>query len=293
LVLDPELMRVITPGQSDDRAGLDAMTALEQASDSNVHFLLPLPPGVDPADPELFGFYSYELRIGHAGDPHDHRWWSTAQGRFGRPLRVNGVQHPAPGLACHAGRFRNVANIHTQRLSTFVLATATYATPMLEGRPLVHPWDVPKTTLYFFLYAQVVQADAASNRNVLLIQREGQFLGGSDGKRGGNVPGALLLSQRDRLGRAVFSEREIEDRLTQLGLPVDLPLSVLAVELLPPGVGSDLPKPKPKLSVQAESTGNVATAEAPADQSPDPLGLSYRPRRILRASPLVPVAAIC
>jgi len=288
LVLDPELMRVITPGESDDRAGLDAMMALEPAKDSTVHFLLPLPPGIDPSDPELFGFYTYELRIGHAGDPHDHRWWSTAQGRFGRPLRVNGVQHPAPALVCRAGRYRNPKSPDKSRLGMYVLASATYATPVLGGQPLVRPTGEPKTTLYFFLYAQVVQADAASNRNVLLLQREGQFL---------SEPGIFPLrtSQRDRLGFVLFSEADIENQLGQLGLPVDLPLSVLAVEFLPGGAGSDLPTPAHLTSatMNSQSTHTPATLVATTDQNPDPLNLNGRPRRILRVSSLVHVAAIC
>jgi hypothetical protein len=314
LVLDPELMRAITPGESDDRAGLDAMTMLQSATNSNVHFLLPLPPGIDPDDPELFGFYTYELRIGHAGNPHDHRWWSTTQGRFGRPLRVSGVQHPAPGLVCRAGRLRedggklvkrvpnelrtsitagveavreraNVISVHDiSRLSTFILATATYATPVLDGKPLVSSFDRPKTQLYFFLYAQVVQADAASNRNVLLFQRLGIFFG-----RERSSASVLSLfgptSQRDRIGGTVFSEVEVEDALTQMGLPPNLPLSVLAVEFLPGGVGNDLPQPDDAFAARE--------VNAVAEKNPDPLNLNRRPRRILRTSPLVPVATIC
>ena len=105
LPLDPELVRVVVPADTDDRAGINAMTQLVASSTSPVHFLLPLPPGITADDPELFGFYSYELRVGHAGPIGDLRWWSTANGRFGSPLRVVGVQHPAPPLACHAGRF--------------------------------------------------------------------------------------------------------------------------------------------------------------------------------------------
>ena len=43
--------------------------------------MVPLPPGINPDAPELFGFWTYELRIGHK------LIWSTAQARFGRPLR--------------------------------------------------------------------------------------------------------------------------------------------------------------------------------------------------------------
>ena len=43
------------------------------------HFLLPRPPAVADDDPQLFGFWTYEVRVGHAGTrPPD---WSTAQAR--------------------------------------------------------------------------------------------------------------------------------------------------------------------------------------------------------------------
>src|SRR5690606_2708997 len=98
LPIDPELMRVVTSDQPDDLAGLDAMRQLERAGNSDRHFLLPLPDGLHADSPELFGFFTYELRIGHA------RVWSTAQGRFGRPLRSTGIQHPAPALFCTTQR---------------------------------------------------------------------------------------------------------------------------------------------------------------------------------------------
>ncbi len=306
LVLDPEFMRVITPGESDDRSGLDAMTMLEHAQDSDRHFLLPLPAGVDPSDPELFGFYTYEFRIGHAGDPHAKKWWSTAQARFGRPLRVSGVQHPAPSLVCNAGRITevigaspdvspfaknvpsnlleivsaNVAKLRSRvgtipvhdavRLASFILATATYATPVLDGKPLVSPWESPRTSLYFFLYAQVVQADTETNRNVLLFQRPGVFFG-EQRFRGAAFSFFGPTSSRDRVGGTVFSEVEVEDALGKLGLPTNLPLSVLAVEFLPAGGDSQLA----------------------SEDAADPLKLNTNPQRILRTSPLVPVAAVC
>ena len=58
---------------------------------SPVHFLVPLPDGISPAALDLFGFWSYELRVGHL-------LWSTAQGRFGRPFSVRGVQRPCRQL---------------------------------------------------------------------------------------------------------------------------------------------------------------------------------------------------
>jgi hypothetical protein len=85
------------------------------------HFLLPIPPGITPDSPELFGFWTYELRVGHAGTGLSN--WSTAQARFGRPLRVTGVQHPAPVLKCLVSRGPDG-----------VRASAPFATPVLNGQ---------------------------------------------------------------------------------------------------------------------------------------------------------------
>ena len=102
LSLVPELVRVVIPNDTDDRAGLTAMTELTPSSVSNVHFLLPLPPGMNTDDPELFGFWTYELRICHAGRPGDLRQWSTANARFGSPLAGGGcaASRAAAGMPC-------------------------------------------------------------------------------------------------------------------------------------------------------------------------------------------------
>jgi len=142
--------------------------------------------------------------------------------------------------------------------------------------------------LWFLLYAQVVQADAASNRNVLLLQQRGRFASPEDvggGPTGLPPSASRLSSQRDRLGYAIFLQSAINNQLELLGLPFNLPLSVLAVELLPAGVGSDLP---PGADEAAAGIAPLA-----AVQNTDPLQLSSRPRRILRTSPLVPVTPRC
>src|SRR5262249_42345352 len=51
LAIEPEPVRKIVAGQSDDRAGLDAMQPMI-ASDSPLHYLLPLPPGMTGNSPE-------------------------------------------------------------------------------------------------------------------------------------------------------------------------------------------------------------------------------------------------
>jgi hypothetical protein len=76
-------MRIIVPGQPEDSSGLDAMTEMEAAippapATAARHYIVPLPPAIAPDAPDLFGFWTYELRIGH------NKIWSTAQARFGR-----------------------------------------------------------------------------------------------------------------------------------------------------------------------------------------------------------------
>jgi hypothetical protein len=245
LPVDPEFIRVIAPGQSDDSSGLEAMQPL-LPSPSPTHFLLPLPPGLTEADPELFGFFVYELRVGHAKE------WSTAQGRFGSPIRVTGVQHPAPPLSCKA-----------TRLSQGIAASAPFARPVARGRSYrVNP---PTTQIWILLYAQVSQADGTRRRNVLLSRAQAQlprggftaaFIGiGADHELTGYLPYGSTGWLQDDIGR----------RLRALGLPLDTPLSVLAVELLP-------------------EAGAVY---------PDPLGADLGEVRILRTSPLTPVPVIC
>ena len=81
LAIDPELMRVITHDESNDNAGSGAMQEMVAETGSPgrpmimlspVHYLLPLPPGLHNESNELFGFFTYELRVGHSD-----RIWST------------------------------------------------------------------------------------------------------------------------------------------------------------------------------------------------------------------------
>lgn len=99
LPIDPEWMRAITPGQPRDESGLSAMQQLVPSPESPGVYVVPLPPDLQESSPELFGFFVYEIRLGHNASQ-----WCTAQGRFGPPLRVAGVQHPAPPLVCQAVR---------------------------------------------------------------------------------------------------------------------------------------------------------------------------------------------
>jgi hypothetical protein len=204
LPIDPEPIRVIVPNQSNDGAGLTAMQQLTPSPYSPRHYLLPLPPGLNPDSSELFGFFVYELRVGHDGTR-----WSTAQGRFGHPLRVNGVQHPAPQLRCSV--MRNVKGVSVN---------APFAAAVWQGRNL-RLFD-PRSQLYALLYAQVLQADGQAWRNVLLLHARARIDVPNPDLPHPNAPGLMEFSQEDILRR-----------LTILGLPADASLSVLAVETLP------------------------------------------------------------
>ena len=341
LPLDPELVRAITPGESDNRDGLTAMTRLTPAPGSSTHFLLPLPPGVSPDDPELFGFYTYELRVGHAGTPGDLTWWSTANGRFGSPLRVVGVQHPAPPLACHVGRINvspadsaavlsaisigrpfNVQNVLAPIAGTvtlpsvgtpsLVIATAPYASPMLNGTALYSPRETPKTTMWFLVYVQAMQADGASVRNILIATEPGVFLTPDDDNIAAalNTYVATIKASKgpDRLAVAVLHQAQIEAILDSVHLPNSLPLSVIAVEFLPGGTGAEVgtapttpPAPvKVAAPAAAQTTATTPSAAAPAaavdtmDMAiAGPPIVNFPFGRILRVSPLTPIAPFC
>jgi hypothetical protein len=259
LPIDPEYIRVITPNQSDDMAGLNAMQVLTKSTDSDIHYLLPIPAGMHSESAELFGFFTYEFRIGHGHwADRDNNLWSTAQGRFGRALRVTGMQHPAPNLTC-------IVNRDELRL----VVNAPYAEAVFNGKNVTA--NPPRTQLWCLLYAQVHQADGKAFRNILLddrymdwkkpvenpdkqklllntyrrfINREKEF--------GMNVlsihhtatinsaaitaqitAGAQLAIFKDqlRVGSAEWSNKEVQTLLQRYGLPEDSSLSVLTVEV--------------------------------------------------------------
>jgi hypothetical protein len=204
LALDAEWMRHIVPAQPRDDSGLRAMQPLEARSAAGAHYLIPLPEGLDAESPELLGLFTYEVRLGHAGAR-----WSTAQGRFGPPLRIAGVQHPAPPLACQVARVKGAIHVR-----------APFATAVLGGRHLrPHP---PKTRLWAVLYARVRQADATAWRNLMLLRS------------------ALRLPQEVRqarealpprlYGERIFDESEVRQALARRGLSADAPLTALVVE---------------------------------------------------------------
>jgi hypothetical protein len=238
LNLDPEPIRSIIPGQAEDASGLDAMQRLVPAQGEGPvrHFLLPLPPALSEASPELFGFFVYDLRVGHA------EGWSTAQARFGLPQRVTGVQHPAPVLTCSVSR-----------TAEHIRVSAPYATPVAGGQILRA--EPPTSDLWVLLYVQVRLADASDWRNILIGRTRTTLSDHSFRGRAGTEP----------QGFGYWDQNQVEAWLEAFGLPLNSPLSVLAVELLP----------------------------EPDSPFMDPLGKNLGQVRVLRTSPLTPVPAIC
>ncbi len=204
LPIDAEWMRLITPGQPRDNNGLHAMQRPPAPREPH-HYIIELPDGLNDASLELFGFFVYEIRLGHTESR-----WSTAQGRFGPALRISGVQHPAPPLVCQ-----------TARSKTGILVRAPHATPVHDGRS-IRP-VIPKTQLWGLLYARARQADGAAWRNVLLARVQ------LFAPRLGNDP--LGAGARVLHAEGVFALDEVGRVLAQFGLPPETPLTALAAEL--------------------------------------------------------------
>jgi hypothetical protein len=257
LPIDPEYIRVIPPGATNDESGLNAMQVMQKATDSDRHYLMPLPPGLYPDAPEMFGFFTYEFRLGHYRNRDTQDMvWTTAQGRFGRQLRATGIQHPAPALTCAVNR-------DPEKLTV----SAPYAVAVFNGKNVTA--DPPRTELWALLYAQVKQADNLDFRNILLDDKKLDWRIQLETDPAANWFDLYNDQQRQllktitintwkddlsyakfqhifkladfsnvskdatRYGLTAWTSDEIAQLLARYGLPGDSPLSVLVVEILP------------------------------------------------------------
>lgn len=328
LPVDPEYIRIVTPEQPDDEAGINAMQPMEKASDSDVHYLLPIPPGLYEESDELFGFFTYEFRLGHS------KVWSTAQGRFGRALRATGIQHPAPILT-------STVNRDEEKL----YVTAPYAVAVHKGKNVTA--DPPRTELWALLYAQVRQADNKDFRNILLFEKKLDWRvkiehdkkinpslkysikersklkyinvkNWKDELEYGKFKGVYQLADTEfvnkdatKYGTVIWSNSEVNQMLELYGLPLDSPLSILCVEILPviknvfehvSGLDNRDTNDKFKININAEGTPGTGrakeyySAKEQTDlisEGPRPLSDDLGNYRILRTSPLVEVPFVC
>ena len=268
LSVDPEWIRMIAAGDTNDDAGAGAMAQLLAAqaplspSGQPVHYLLPVPGSLPPSALELFGFWTIEVRCGHT-------LWSTAQARYGRPLRVSGVQFPAPQLTVSVDR-------RTYPFLPAIVASANLAQTVYNGVSLTQPGH-PQTQIWFLLYAQVPRVDGQAWRNILLGKVLGKPLNDSIIVK--HDPD--IQAQNWQIPVAGhFTQPEVENWLNQWQLPASIPTSIVAVELF-----------NGEHNVIAhDADQSVPTAQ---EAGQDPLGSELGARRILRVSPLTPVRAVC
>ena len=292
LALDPELVRVITPGESDDSAGLSAMQPL-LPGESPRHFMVPIPPGLTPDGAEMFGMFTYELRVGHLGI------WSTAQARFGRALRSTGVQHPAPTLLCTTMRDRDT-----------IIVEAPYAQAALAGRNITA--SPPRTQIWALLYAQVRQADDKDSRNILLEDRmlvpRRRLRDETTYRAFGGVAAyaAAGFENADAAihGIATWDAKDVRSLLAAYGLPDDSSLSVLCVEMMPTlealvasdtggGHGYGASELAARAYAARAGTGASVAGSASVDAATRPLTSGLGNYRILRTSPLTAIPDSC
>jgi hypothetical protein len=322
--LDPEYIRVIAPESSQDNSGLNAMQKLEKSNDQNHHFyLLPLPPGLHHESPELFGMFTYEFRYGHTD-----KIWSTAQGRFGRALRVSGLQHPAPTLTCMVNRNEKAITVN-----------APYAKAVFNGKNVTA--SPPHTSLWALLYAQVKQVDGLDYRNILLNEMELEPLPKRNVKelyydirrsleekneinKAKKLPAIeitnelinQIISQQvawekesSKQAFGQWTNREVRELLNRYGLPINSSLSVICLEVFGQITNAfehidNFENYKEefvdKISVvfnsdiSSELKSNLEKIQSPsAIKRIDPLNSQLGKFRFLRTSPLTEVPYIC
>lgn len=256
LNVDPEWIRMIAAGDTNDDAGVGAMAQLTIATGpltSAVYYLLPSPDSLPPSALELFGFWTVEIRDGHT-------LWSTAQARYGRPLRVSGVQFPPPPLTVNVDR-------QVAPAVPGIVAVANLAQTVQNGVSLTTA-EHPQTQIWFLLYAQVQRVDGQAWRNILLARTPG------------TLNRRLAAQSRQIPVTSQFADSDVEAWLSRWQLPASTLTSVLAVELF--NAEADVMADEP-----VGLLGGAAVAQ------PDPLGSQLGTRRILRVSPLTPVRPVC
>jgi hypothetical protein len=268
LPVDPEWIRMIAAGDTNDDAGVGAMSELVAASapldvkGQPFHYVVPLPESVTDSNLELFGFWTMELRVGHT-------LWSTAQARYGRALRVSGVQYPPPPLTVNVDRQTLIPPVPPEQA---IVAVADLAQTVYNGVSLTDPMS-PQTEIWFLLYAQVERVDGLARRNVLLNKQQGVLFAR---RFNPNEPPQAQTTAIPVVG--VFAQHDVARWLSKLGLPASTPTSVLAVELF----GAEA-------NVIPSDPARDAAVVVPAD----PLGGDLGARRVLRVSPLTGVRAVC
>ncbi len=280
--LNEEKIREIIPNMTNDFAGIGLMQELipETSVGGTKTYLLPIPPGLHANSDELFGFFTYEIRVGHKKES-----WSTAQGRYGRPLKVNGVQHPTPELVCSV--FRSERKL-VDKIIRYIEITAPYANAVLNGKNISS--FPPTTSLWYLMYTQVMQADGETFRNILIDSGPMKYRPRKTAIRGKQA----IRQPGNRMGKSRIPIQSIGDKLEQLGLERSNNISVIAVEMFPAnniwqhtiyrGKEAESPQSWDDHYLQLYEEGTKLV---------NPLTDQLGQHRIYRSSVLTPVTEVC
>lgn len=295
--LDAEKMRIIVPGMDNDYGGFGLMQELIPENTPNGRpgtiYMVPLPVGMHANSDELFGFFTYEIRVGHKKE-----FWSTAQARYGRPLKVNSVQHPAPELICNA--YRNTKetseyqivkgqNVIKKIKRKELVITAPFANAVLNGKNVAA--FPPQTSLWYLLYTQVLQADGKSYRNLLIDSGNIPYKVRKN-KISSQFNSSFEKEDGTRYGVAYIPIKEIQEKLVKLNLSKSNPISVLTVEMFPmDNEWQFISKRREDLPTNVQDEYFVE--EFHRRELVNPLTEHLGSYRIYRSSPLVSVEDIC
>ena len=237
------------------------MQPMEKASDSDVHYLLPLPPGLHANADEMFGFFTYEFRLGHYMDFKEELEEKAWSGRRRRDASAGSCTPPAFSIP------RQRSPARSARDENKLSVSAPYAVAVFDGCNVTA--DPPRTQLWCLLYAQARQADNLDWRNILLDDKQldwrveiedvpgrNRFLIYDDVQRR-TLKNLTIRNFKDdvsyakftdiykladqtksnkdaaKRGTVAWSNGEVSQLLALFGLPNDSPLSVLVVEFLP------------------------------------------------------------
>ena len=157
--------------------------------------------------------------------------------------RVTGVQHPAPTLVCYPSH--SLGKVHV---------VAPFATPvLLNGTSLIDPHEgKPRTRIWIMLYAQVMQADGESWRNVLLNHRHAETVGAIEDERAE----VTVRPSRDVFGHATFNDQEIQGFLAKTK-----PCSEHGIECAGRRVATTAGRPTPRRNGPKPGTGAHSSNE--------------------------------
>ena len=279
--LNEEKIREIIPGMTNDNAGIGLMHELipESSTSLSKTYLLPLPPGLHADSDELFGFFTYEVRLGHKKES-----WSTAQGRYGRPLKVNGVQHPVPTLVCSVNRMQiKKGDLTIEQLQI----SAPFANAVKNGKNISS--FPPTTSLWYLLYAQAMQADGKSYRNILIDSGPMRYRPQTSNSKERKYD----KEQGNRMGTAIIFQQKISDKLEEMGLPRTNSISVIAVEMFPEENNWQMTGRKQSGNSSVDNWVEEYEKATKKMEMQNPLIDELGNHRIYRTSVLTPVSEVC